>query len=199
MYPDYNHQQLICHLQWQADRLIHLENAIQKLQLDIQAIKDMKQNHIDKIEYNFDLLKIEKLEGTLNIGITPAGGKNIEDISVDGQVIDGIPAQADNRLFAPIQKKVNDYLDNELPAEICGFEREFSNKLEVTQYPIIVEDIRKQVDDRIRYYVEKNHISELPGSEESSINQITEKIKNDIRLGLNQYIRKFFGREGETQ
>src|SRR5690606_9664981 len=85
------HNQLIC----QADRLDRLErlishlqkklddteDVIDQLQTELTELKEQKGVHIGRLEYKFDQLKVETLEGTLNIGLTPAQLKSaIEDI-----------------------------------------------------------------------------------------------------------------------
>lgn len=77
-------QQLCSYVDMQKQRIDKLEQTVNKLQADLKAMKDEKRIHIDKIEYNFDQLKVEKLDGTLTIGISPSALDQIEDFSVNG-------------------------------------------------------------------------------------------------------------------
>ncbi|CAH1206323.1 putative spore germination protein GerPC [Paenibacillus allorhizoplanae] len=77
-------QQITTCLEMQKQRIDKLEQTVNKLQADLKAMKDEKRIHIDKIEYNFDQLKVEKLDGTLTIGISPSAIDQIEDLSVNG-------------------------------------------------------------------------------------------------------------------
>ncbi|MDR6554340.1 spore germination protein GerPC [Paenibacillus qinlingensis] len=77
-------QQLCGYVDMQKQRIDKLEQTVNKLQADLKAMKDEKRIHIDKIEYNFDQLKVEKLDGTLTIGISPSALDQIEDFSVNG-------------------------------------------------------------------------------------------------------------------
>ena len=77
-------QQLSAYIEMQKQRIDKLEQTVTKLQTDLKALKDQKRIHIDKIEYNFDQLKVEKLDGTLTIGISPSSLDHIEDFSVNG-------------------------------------------------------------------------------------------------------------------
>lgn len=77
-------QQLSAYIEMQKQRIDNLEETVSKLQTDLKAVKDEKRIHIDKIEYNFDQLKVEKLDGTLTIGISPSLLDQIEDFSVNG-------------------------------------------------------------------------------------------------------------------
>ncbi|KRF01714.1 hypothetical protein ASG89_25480 [Paenibacillus sp. Soil766] len=77
-------QQLCTYVEMQKQRIDKLEQTVNKLQADLKTMKDEKRIHIDKIEYNFDQLKVEKLDGTLTIGISPSAIDQIEDLSVNG-------------------------------------------------------------------------------------------------------------------
>ncbi|UKS26423.1 spore germination protein GerPC [Paenibacillus sp. HWE-109] len=77
-------QQLSAYIEMQKQRIDKLEQNVKKLQDDLTALKDQKRVHIDKIEYNFDQLKVEKLDGTLTIGISPSALDNIDDFTVNG-------------------------------------------------------------------------------------------------------------------
>lgn len=77
-------QQLSAYIEMQKQRIDKLEETVTKLQSDLDAIKVQKRFHIDKIEYNFDQLKVEKLDGTLTIGISPSSLDNVDDFTVNG-------------------------------------------------------------------------------------------------------------------
>lgn len=77
-------QQLSAYIEMQKQRIDKLEETVTKLQSDLDAVKVQKRFHIDKIEYNFDQLKVEKLDGTLTIGISPSSLDNVDDFTVNG-------------------------------------------------------------------------------------------------------------------
>ncbi|MEC0225979.1 spore germination protein GerPC [Paenibacillus alba] len=92
-------QQLSAYIEMQKQRIDKLEETVAKLQTDLTAMKDQKRFHIDKIEYNFDQLKVEKLDGTLTIGISPSALDNIEDFTVNGSPM-GKDAGTEANVFA---------------------------------------------------------------------------------------------------
>ncbi|GIP38120.1 hypothetical protein J31TS4_14000 [Paenibacillus sp. J31TS4] len=75
-------QDLYGALAMQRDQLASLSARLEELQASVDALGDRKQTVIEKIEYTFDQLKVETLEGTLNIGITPGGVGAIEEWAV---------------------------------------------------------------------------------------------------------------------
>jgi spore germination protein PC len=77
-------QQVSAYIEMQKKRIDTLEQTVTKLQTDLSALKNQKGVHIDKIEYKFDQLKVEKLDGTLTIGISPSLLDNIDDLTVNG-------------------------------------------------------------------------------------------------------------------
>lgn len=77
-------QQVSAYIEMQKQRIDKLEQTVTKLQTDLNALKNQKGVHIDKIEYKFDQLKVEKLDGTLTIGISPSLLDNIDDLTVNG-------------------------------------------------------------------------------------------------------------------
>ncbi|WP_187274455.1 spore germination protein GerPC [Paenibacillus sp. N3.4] len=95
-------QQLSAYIELQKQRIDKLEETVTKLQTDLSTIKDQKRFHIDKIEYNFDQLKVEKLDGTLTIGISPGALDKIEDFTVNGTPM-GKEAGLDGNPFAQAQ------------------------------------------------------------------------------------------------
>ncbi|MBP1964707.1 spore germination protein GerPC [Paenibacillus aceris] len=90
-------QQLSAYIEMQKQRIDKLEQTVTKLQSDLDAMKDQKRIHIDKIEYNFDQLKVEKLDGTLTIGISPSSLDNVDDFTVNGASVGKDAGQNQNQ------------------------------------------------------------------------------------------------------
>ncbi|QGQ98648.1 hypothetical protein EHS13_29085 [Paenibacillus psychroresistens] len=180
-------QQLIQHMNWQSQKLLQLEQSLQNILHEIESLKKQPSSTVDKIEYNFDQLKIEKLEGTLNIGISPAPGKSIEDLSIDGKSLNERTAELNQETnhFRQIQTKINQYLDTEVPVELQTLSKQYNLVLDYEKHTFIIEDLRNQIDERIRYY--------------HSEAAITDKVKKDIWSGLNQYLSKLSESERESK
>ncbi|MDU0205002.1 spore germination protein GerPC [Paenibacillus sp. MAH-36] len=90
-------QQLSAYIELQKQRIDKLEETVTKLQSDLDALKVEKRFHIDKIEYNFDQLKVEKLDGTLTIGISPSSLDNVDDFTVNGASVGKDAGQNQNQ------------------------------------------------------------------------------------------------------
>ncbi|WP_017470578.1 spore germination protein GerPC [Amphibacillus jilinensis] len=114
------------------EQLQHRLTELEK-QIDSQS-----GTRIEKIEYKFDQLKIERLEGTLQIGITP---DEIESFSQDSPLHQDQQIQAD--------------LYNLLPRELDRFLQHYHIDLAEQDKASILTDLNQQLPKRIGYYQNK--------------------------------------------
>ncbi|MEK8129796.1 spore germination protein GerPC [Paenibacillus filicis] len=183
-------QQLHSYLKWQTDRIRYLESRLDRMEKELEQVKNQDRIHIDKIEYNFDQLKVETLEGTLNVGMSPAGlgGQSIDDLAVGGKTITTNTSRSE--AFERIQKQVNSYLDQQLPGELTQLQEQYQLKKEEGLVQKIALDLQGQTGQRIEYYMET-----VAGPAPRSITPEQERVVaddviNDIRAGLDQYVLK---------
>jgi len=91
---------------WQAwfERFRQLEQQVQQTATQMDAmqreIAELKNRTPVHVEYHFDQLKISRLEGTLNIGLTPQGVQGMEQFDVSGAG-NWSPSSASAAEFAP--------------------------------------------------------------------------------------------------
>jgi len=184
------------YLLWQTKKMKKLEEKITALEKELVDIRQRPQTTIERIEYKFDQLKVETLEGTLNVGISPNVGETIEDFAVNPEKI--IVPDPQPVAFRNIQGKVNDYLANECKDILKHFEERYSRQLDETYRNFVIEDIRRQIDDRIRFYVQQRmnsgNVSDSQ-TPEAMENEIFEKVKKDIEQSIELFI-KHLPREG---
>lgn len=64
-----------------------LEHELKRLKDELAELKNKPPIHVDKIEYKFDQLKVESLDGTLNIGLNPTDLNNIDEFAVNNQPV----------------------------------------------------------------------------------------------------------------
>lgn len=189
MHPFYI-QQLFHELKSQSEKLGQLEQVLQQLRKDVDGLMTKNQ----QVNYHFDLLKIEKLEGTLNIGMTPSDGKTLEDVTVNGQSVEQIqrnPKQA--FMLTHIQETVFRYLEDEIPDMIEGIGNKHGIQLDHQYVRMIVQDIRNQLDNRIEIYLEQFHSDQKePVNELAVQNTIIEQVKRDIETAVKQHIERSF-------
>lgn len=189
-------QQLYHYMQSQEERITQLEARVAQLSQDLLQLKSEKQINIEKIEYHFDQLKVETLEGTLNIGFTPSGiADQVDEFSVNGKDITGSlsegspehPSKAE-----PIHRmmsRVEEYLNREFANDIRNFSERYQVPIDTDFYPMILDEIKKQIEPRIRHYL--TQAKPLAGMESANLTEerIFAQTKQDIRLAIENFIR----------
>ncbi|ULL15375.1 spore gernimation protein [Paenibacillus sp. H1-7] len=207
-------QQVNDYLQYQNQQIQQLNSKLDGL---IQEMNQLKQSNDDKQqppqpqpqppvirnEYHFDLLKVEKLEGTLNIGINPNGSdSSIDEMSV-GQSVDapsvttGPAEQPDPLMYNSIQEQIHDYLRGEAFHALKAFEAEYEYPLDDPYRSFIVNDVKKQIDKRIRYYMSKLKTRPANAEQVASMQQpIIEEVKRDIEKTFEAFIKNLPRKDG---
>ncbi|MDD9271048.1 spore germination protein GerPC [Paenibacillus sp. GCM10023248] len=253
-------EQVCSFIETQKRRIDELETTVKKLQSDLDALKDQKRFHIDKIEYNFDQLKVEKLDGTLTIGISPSSLDNVDDFTVNGASVGKDTAGQDQNPFfqgqqaqvqgqelgigpeqviAPeigskkrhtqgagqgkgsgqgqesrqgqqeqprsttgsgVQRDVWDsiaqYLQYGVQADMLNLEQKYQYHLDEDYKELIIDDIRKQLDNRIQHYVNQYRGVGFKEPMEAVTTSIVEKTKQDIISAIENYISSLPRKEG---
>ncbi|CAM3403151.1 spore germination protein GerPC [Marinicrinis lubricantis] len=175
------------YMMWQAEKINRLEEQMnQLLERMEQWMEQSGGTKIDRIEYHFDQLKIDTLAGTLNIGMTPNGGSQIEDLYIDQQKQqDEMEMQQEDPLFAAVSGKISTYLEEEAFEQIMMQENQYGCALSQEQRKAVIEDIRRQLPARIRHYMHS------PDSEED---EICNKVIRDIETAIHTYMKRTFGK-----
>lgn len=187
MYQDYSQylQWLQMCIQAQEQRILALENALQKMKEDIKQIDEKKSIHIDKIEYKFDQLKVETLEGTLNIGLNPSELSGIEDFAVQNQSLTTpISPKHQMQRSMKIEETIYRYLETDLPPIVEAVQKEVNVQPNDEYLSFIKQDIIKQLPSRIEYHLTSNSTSNRSSENASSDELIIEALKKEIQNGV---------------
>lgn len=189
MPPPQYFQQLNAYLQAQSKKLQELESKIGQLQQELETIKKQRTMTVERIEYKFDQLKIEKLDGTLHIGISPDLGKAIDDFTVDGSAVQMTKTDSDMR--ARIRRQIDRFLDEDVVKLINELEQSTRVVLGEQYIGFMIQDMKSQVDGRIAHYMQTVS-DDLPGMTASPTKEeaIVEKIKTDIRIAIERHLHE---------
>ncbi len=188
MYQDLRqyYQWLQNYIQAQDKRIAQLEKSVKQMAEELQQIKAKPSIHVDTIEYKFDQLKVETVQGTLNIGLNPTDLQGIEDLAIDNQTENNhLPPKAQMQRSIEIEDQILRYLETDLPKII--FETQNSLMIEPNEayLSFIKEDIKKQLPNRIDF-----HLRNLTAEERSAENQsaaienVVTRIKQEIQNGV---------------
>jgi spore germination protein PC len=194
-------EQLNNYLHAQQEQLQRMDARILELLNEFNRFKEQSASPPPiRNEYRFDLLKVERLEGTLNIGINPNAkdsDSSIEEFAV-GQTLD-MPSPVEKQhpqLFSGIKQQVDDYLNNGAYQTLGSLETESGYPLDTQYRQFIVEDVRKQIDSRIREYLKRIHPEEAGPEQIADIQQsVVEKVKRDIEKTFETFLHNLSRKE----
>ncbi|WP_158211549.1 spore germination protein GerPC [Alkalihalobacterium alkalinitrilicum] len=178
------------YLQAQNERILQLEQQLMQMREELTQLKQSPPgNNIDRIEYKFDQLKIERLEGTLNIGLTPNGGTSpIEDFNVNQNELSvSAFAHMHPETVQAIQHQIYHYLDHECHPLIQSLEQKHNYQMDPPYRNFIIGDVKKQIDQRIHHY-----LNQVQGNQYDvkQVEQMTvNKVKEDIGNTFDAFIR----------
>ncbi|MCM3238065.1 spore germination protein GerPC [Heyndrickxia oleronia] len=189
---DYNGhiQKLYQYIQYQQKKLSQFEKMINKLSKEIDALKDKPPINVERLEYKFDQLKIERLDGTLNIGINPADLNNIEDMEIP------TPQMQPNFITNPAFKqsllgRLGQYISKDVNSVIHDTEQQLGYRLDTKYRDFIIEDLQKQLPQRVDYFINilagENHGNV---TQEELLNQVFARLKADIDQAVYMFISK---------
>lgn len=189
-FPDY-FQQLHSIVMNQEKRIQSLEKIIHDLKKELGEVKERPAFHVEKIEYKFDQLKVETLDGTLNIGLNPSDlQNNIEDFAVQNgsfppPMID--PKQQFQRSME-VEEEIYQYLETDLPTIIQQIAEKMDRKMEENYLEFIKEDIKKQVPARVQHYLQqmplRNNTDDRETWKKQIVGQIIKEMENGVRTFL---------------
>jgi spore germination protein PC len=195
MYPPYDMfqylQQLHSYVLKQEQKMKHLESIVKKLENEVNEIKKKPSTTIERIEYKFDQLKVETLEGTLNIGLNPSDSGAIDDFSVSQGNMHVPPYNQFNQEYIQaIRGDVAIYLEDECMELIHEIEKKHGASLDQAYRDFIIDDISKQLDTRIEYHLNQQLSNpSLPRNEPEIIHQnVVVSMKADIENAINAFI-----------
>lgn len=174
----------------QMEKMKELEQRVDKLQSQMETSNQKPTTNIEKIEYHFDQLKIETLEGTLNIGMTPQEGKGIgvEDFAL-GEKPFPPKLNTGQTVKNKIVKELGGYLDNEGPQQVRSIAEQYGKQLDQDYEQFILKDIHKQLGDRVSHYIEQSKQTHGVVNDKAK-EQIVEKIKQEINQSLHQFLQQ---------
>lgn len=195
MYPNDNLYVILQRMQesiaQQDNRIKKLEKKVRQLEKKILEHSDSPKTHIDKVEYKFDQLKIERLDGTLNIGLTPgSGGEMLEDFTVNGQPQSPVNSPvASPEAIQAIQQQVQAYMQRDALPQLIELEKRYNYPLDEPYRDFILNDIQKQLDQRINHYLSDSSSRSPSANNEELTKEIVSKIKRDIVNGMEAFIK----------
>lgn len=185
-------QRLQYYIEAQERRIQSIEKRLVQLTKDMQDLKEKPSIRVDKIDYKFDQLKIETLEGTLSIGLNPADLQAIEDLSIDNQPLHPtFSPEMRMQTTMELENEIQQYLDKQLPTTIQSIEQQLQMSVDPTYHTFIRQDIEKQLPKRIEQYLMQIPSNEYEPERQTEMKQkIIHKLKSDIENGVYTFLNE---------
>ena len=187
-------------LKYYHEQITKLQTTIQELS---KTVNELKMEKPTTIQYKFDQLKIERLEGTLNIGLKPDGvSDQIEDFAVQNQglhvdherysMAENSDSETDRDLqkhiLVEIQNNIDHYFNESIYNDLLTIENKYNQNLDDAYRQFIINDIRRQIPSRVEYYL---HVySDRSPNQDTVIEQVLDKIHKDIHQALEMFIQQ---------
>ncbi len=174
----------------QNQRIDDLEQTLRSLKKEMAELKDRPYTNIEKVEYKFDQLKVETLEGVLNIGLNPTDTEAIDsfDVQQKGLHVNDVHKEIKNQIQQQCQMNMMNYLEEECPNTLKKISERYEIALEPMYEQLIIEDIKKQVDSRISYYMQGLRLHDQVNVQQQ-VEFIDQKVKHDIEQSIQHFIK----------
>jgi len=184
-------------LQIQQQTILNLEEQVRLLQEELNELKSRPSSSIGKVEYKFDQLKVENLNGTLNIGLNPFStkGQQIEDFQVETETLKvNHETETNPDFYQGILQEMHRYLDEEAYSRILHFEQEERTPLDEMYRQMMVDDIKKQMEHRLPYYLSQVQSYEGISTDPDYLRDIIiQAMKQDIDKAFLSFIQHIPG------
>jgi spore germination protein PC len=192
MYQDYYQyiQWLQQCVQSQENRLVRLEQLVQQMSAELKQLKEKPPIHIGTIEYKFDQLKVETVEGTLNIGLNPSDLQGIEDFAINNSDMNTpVHPKAQMQRSMGIEEIIYNYLETDLPNIIADTQARLNIEPNDAYLSFIKEDIKKQLPSRIDFHLKSAAVQDRT---EENVKITNENIINAIKQEIQNGVQAFF-------
>jgi spore germination protein PC len=181
-------QKMHLFIQAQERKIRQLEKTMETIQSELKELKEKPGIRVDKIEYKFDQLKVETLEGTLNIGLNPSDLQGIEDFSVDqNQVKTPFTPKDHIETMMELENHLYHYVETEIEPLIKQTQEKLNVNIDGSYTDFMKEDIKKQIPNRIEFYLRQ--ISPEERSKENWKENMIVQIKKEIENGVFVFIK----------
>ncbi|WP_256757136.1 spore germination protein GerPC [Cohnella sp. WQ 127256] len=174
---------------------LKLQQMSEQLTSIQQQLNDIKNKPPLHIEYHFDQLKVNRLEGTLNVGLSPQGIPGIESLETPDPSCWNVKTEKPDEPAPPIgilQNEMAAYMDNQSTNDLLGLEQQFGVSLEDTHRQNVVADVKKQLNSRVQYYANTSPYPSKGTDDDKQkwFDSIKDKTTNDIQGAFTAYLSK---------
>lgn len=178
-------------------QLLQLTVQVQSMQKQIDDLKSKSPIHV---EYHFDQLKVNRLEGTLNVGISPQGIQDLQGLELPPAQtwkVEQPDTDAQDEPVRVLQDEFAAYMNGEGLRTLAALERQYAVPLDEAHRARVVEDVKRQLNERVRYYATIKPYPEqgTDADKRAWHDQVVDKTKRDIQGAFTAYLQKISAQE----
>ena len=184
-------KRLHVYVEHQSKKIVKLEKMILEMHREIASLKERPPVQIGNIEYKFDQLKVETLEGTLNIGLNPADLEGIDDFSVDQKAVNvPIPQKQLFKRTIELETTLYHYLESDLENIYRDAQGNLGINVDDSYFTFIKEDIKKQLSGRVAYHLKELSVTSRGEEFSPEINEkVIDLLKQEIQNGVFLFLK----------
>lgn len=175
-------------------RIKYLEREVSGLKNLVEQLQARPPINVERIEYRFDQLKVDTLEGTLHVGLTAQDLQNsIEDFHPGIHATP--PPQVDPKNIVikdQIEQGLRQFMENSIPEMITDTQTQLGLNHDPSYADFIKQDVEKQLRTRIDIHLKQlspNVYQEEPP--EKIVEMITARLKGEIQQGVFTFFSRF--------
>lgn len=169
-----------------------MQAKIAELQTRVEELQRKPPVHV---EYHFDQLKVSRLDGTLNIGLSPNSQSGVDAFDVPAPGTWQTPAVSQEGPEPQIPGLLSEgasYMNAEAPANLSALAAQNGLDFQPSELRAVTEDVKAQLGARIQYYARTMPLPEKAGDQELAAwrQGVMDKVKKDIRTAFDNYVRR---------
>ncbi|MFS0722796.1 spore germination protein GerPC [Paenibacillus sp. 1P07SE] len=189
-------------VQQQAKRIAELERQMCELSARLACMDEKPSYTIERLEYHFDQLKVDRLEGTLHIGMTPPAGESLGEMdqftvtpaypqppgspsaaAPSSQTVEPALGPPDDEL----RQRIDHYLAHAAPALLSELAAQRQLPIDPHHARLILDDLKRQALPRLAYYRET---ARRDSSGTAAADDIAARTIRDIEEAMRVYITR---------
>ncbi|WP_407271677.1 spore germination protein GerPC [Radiobacillus sp. PE A8.2] len=180
--------------------IANLQNYIKQMDTKIQQLEqritlletnaaNKKHTNIEKLEYHFDQLKIERLDGTLHIGLTPEDLEKVDSMAINQVPQNNKPEPIQQPLEQQLVSQLDTYVTEQGSPYVEQLAYEYGYPMNDSYRNLIINDVRKQLPSRISHYTNEGKQNHRFQDDHQLSNYVIEKVQKEISHSLRQFFQ----------
>ncbi|MEO3944956.1 spore germination protein GerPC [Gorillibacterium sp. CAU 1737] len=178
-------------LAWQSGMILELQRMVQQLMEQVEKLQAVPHTKIDRIEYQFDQLKVEKLEGALHIGISPPGTSDLlaqqpgggwEAVGWKGGVSPEASFASTDSTQEPY-RSIRRYMEEEVPHLMNQLAEESPYVFPDAYLHQMKRSLESQIEERVAHYLRQTP-EEALNADEIYLDRIAAQVQRDVEAAI---------------